>query len=236
MKYFIVTLLIIVFVFLGTALYREYKQEAYPEQQILPKNNAPTNIFSEDISESQDQNSQNSAEDNKTPAEFTVHPIDRPVERITKKPFGILIDPKTSPVQPENFRGYHTGTDFEIFPEETDRNVPVFAVCAGRILAKKVAMGYGGVLVLSCSLDDQPATIIYGHLDLKSVEKEVGDEIKTGEQLGLLGAGYSRETYGERKHLHLGVHKGSEVNLTGYVKTEKSLENWLNPCDYFCEE
>lgn len=163
-------------------------------------------------------------------------PLNRAEERITKKPFGILIDPKTSPVQPENFSGYHTGTDFEIFPEETDRNVPVFAVCAGRILANKVVMGYGGVLVLSCSLDDRPATIIYGHLDLKSVEKKVGDEIKTGEQLGLLGAGYSRETYGERKHLHLGVHKGSEVNLTGYVKTEKSLENWLNPCDYFCEE
>jgi murein DD-endopeptidase MepM/ murein hydrolase activator NlpD len=156
-------------------------------------------------------------------------------ERINKKPFGIFITPQNSPVQPERFSGYHTGTDFEIFPEETDRDVPVFAVCAGRILAKKVAMGYGGVLVLSCPLDDQPTTIIYGHLDLKSVEKEVGDDVKTGEELGLLGAGYSQETYGERKHLHFGIHKGAEINLTGYVKTKKGLENWLNPCDYFCK-
>lgn len=236
MKYFIATLSVFVLICLGTALYGEYERGAYSKKKVAPRKNSPEVLQSGSVSENQNQNIQKLVEEAEMLTASVAKPIGRPAERITKKPFGILVDPKTSPVQPENFSGYHTGTDFEIFPEETDRNVPVFAVCAGRILAKKVAMGYGGVLVLSCSLDDQPATIIYGHLDLKSVEKEVGDEIKTGEQLGLLGAGYSRETYGERKHLHLGVHKGSEVNLTGYVKTEKSLENWLNPCDYFCEE
>lgn len=234
MKYFIATLFIFVFLLLGAALYGEYEHGAHPNKETVPTRNNPENILPEGISENQNQNIQKSAESGEALTLPADQPMNRSAERITKKPFGILIDPKTSPVQPENFSGYHAGTDFEIFPEETDRNVPVFAVCDGRMLAKKVVMGYGGVLVLSCSLNGQPVTIIYGHLNLKSVEKEVGEEVKTGEKLGLLGAGYSRETYGERKHLHLGVHKGSEVNLTGYVKTEKSLENWLNPCDYFC--
>ncbi|MGE5392302.1 MAG: hypothetical protein ACM3NH_00970 [Candidatus Saccharibacteria bacterium] len=33
-------------------------------------------------------------------------------ERVTKKPFGIFVSPGHSPVDPERFRGYHTGTDF----------------------------------------------------------------------------------------------------------------------------
>lgn len=235
MKYFIATLFIFVFLLLGAALYGEYERGAHPNKETVPTRNNPENILPEGVSENQNQNIQESAENREALTLPADQPMSRSAERITKKPFGILIDPKTSPVQPENFSGYHTGTDFEIFPEETDRDVPVFAVCAGRILAKKVAMGYGGVLVLSCPLDDQPTTIIYGHLDLKSVEKEVGDDVKTGEELGLLGAGYSQETYGERKHLHFGIHKGAEINLTGYVKTKKGLENWLNPCDYFCK-
>jgi hypothetical protein len=32
---------------------------------------------------------------------------------LQKKPFGIYITPENSPVQPENFTGYHTGIDVE---------------------------------------------------------------------------------------------------------------------------
>ncbi|PIX90274.1 MAG: hypothetical protein COZ29_00885, partial [Candidatus Moranbacteria bacterium CG_4_10_14_3_um_filter_45_9] len=54
-----------------------------------------------------------------------IAPLDRASERVTKKPFGILIKKATSPVQQERFSGYHTGTDFETFPDESDIDVSV---------------------------------------------------------------------------------------------------------------
>ncbi len=38
-----------------------------------------------------------------------------------------------------------------------------------------------------------------------------------------------KETDGERKHLHLGIHKGTVVDLRGYVDSELDLKNWINP-------
>lgn len=51
------------------------------------------------------------------PAENILNiPLTDAAARITKKPFGIFITPQNSPVQPERFSGFHTGTDFEILP------------------------------------------------------------------------------------------------------------------------
>jgi hypothetical protein len=55
--------------------------------------------------------------------------------------------------------------------------------------------------------------------------------------LGILGKGYSGETNGERKHLHLGFHKGNGINLLGYVNTQEQLiDGWLDPCQYVCHD
>jgi murein DD-endopeptidase MepM/ murein hydrolase activator NlpD len=162
-------------------------------------------------------------------------PLDRAKERVTKKPFGIFITPQNSPVQPEKFRGYHTGTDFEIFPEELNADVPVVAVCDGKLLMKKYATGYGGVTVQECTLDGQVITVVYGHLKLASVAVKIGDDLKAGDQLGILGAAYSAETNGERKHLHLGFHKGIAINILGYVQNKTDLSGWLDLCQYVCQ-
>jgi len=162
-------------------------------------------------------------------------PLDRAAERVTKKPFGIFITPQTSPVQPERFRGYHTGTDFEIFPEELNADVPVKAVCDGKLLVVRTASGYGGLAVESCELNGQPITVVYGHLNIASVRFKVGDQIKAGDTLAFLGAAYSAQTDGERKHLHLGFHKGSSVSILGYVQSQAELSGWLDPCDYVCK-
>jgi murein DD-endopeptidase MepM/ murein hydrolase activator NlpD len=161
-------------------------------------------------------------------------PLSRAVERVTKKPFGIYITPKTSPVQPEKFQGYHTGTDFEIFPEELNINVPVHAVCNGKLVLKEYASGYGGVAVESCELGSQPITVIYGHLNLASINVKSGENIKVGDVLGNLGTAYSAQTDGERKHLHLGFHKGSSISILGYVSSQSQLSDWINPCTYVC--
>ncbi len=156
-------------------------------------------------------------------------PLSRAAERVTKKPFGIFITKATSPVQPERFSGYHTGTDFEIFPEEADTDVAASAICSGKLLVKRSAGGYGGVAVQSCAYDGQPITVVYGHLRLSSIRVKVGEPIDAGSFLGNLGAGYSSETDGERKHLHLGIHRGDVVDIRGYVAAAWQLSDWIDP-------
>jgi len=155
-------------------------------------------------------------------------PLSRANERITKKPFGIKISPTDSPVQPEKFSGYHTGTDFETFPEEVDIVVAIKAICDGRVVYKQRVNGYGGVLIQSCQYQNQPITVIYGHLALSSISLKVGDELKAGESIGNLGQGYSYDTDGERKHLHLGIHRGSAIELKGYVQNQADLSRWID--------
>jgi murein DD-endopeptidase MepM/ murein hydrolase activator NlpD len=161
-------------------------------------------------------------------------PLQKSGDRVTKKYFGIYIAPKNSPIQPEKFQGYHTGSDFEIFPEEFNIEVPVRAICSGKIKVKKSATGYGGVIVESCELDNQPVTIIYAHLKLSSVVQKIGDSLKIGDVIGILGANQSVETSGERKHLHLGIHKGTDINILGYVQSKRELSSWIDPCLYVC--
>lgn len=162
-------------------------------------------------------------------------PLDQVKERVNKKTFGLFITPANSPVQPERFSGYHTGIDLEIFPNELNVEVPVLAACTGQIKMKKTATGYGGVVVTSCQLEGQDITVVYGHLKLSSISKKIGDSVQAGEKLGILGAAYSPETDGERKHLHLSFHKGTSVNILGYVQNQAELKNWLDPCIYLCQ-
>ena len=70
--------------------------------------------------------------------------------------------------------------------------------------------------------------ILYGHLRLSSIKKSPGDYLSPGENLGSLGTGYSSETDHERKHLHLGISKGSNIDIRGYVQNENELINWID--------
>ena len=149
--------------------------------------------------------------------------------RIIKKPFGIYITPKTSPIQPEKFSGYHTGADFETTTTEANIDVLVPAFCDGKLLMKKSATGYGGVIVQSCILNNQAVTVVYGHLKLASITSIIDQTLKKGDIIGVLGKAYSVETGGERKHLHLGIHIGSAINILGYAQKQSDLFGWLDP-------
>ena len=155
-------------------------------------------------------------------------PISNALGRITKKPFGIYVTPKNSPVSPEKFTGFHTGVDFETLPSEANTDVPIYAICGGKLLISQFGKGYGGMLVESCTLDKNPITVIYGHIKLTSVKAKIGDHISSGEFLANLGTGYSSETGGERKHLHLGIHKGTTLNTSGYIANKSMLSNWID--------
>lgn len=150
--------------------------------------------------------------------------------RITKKPFGIFISPKNSPVTPERFSGYHTGADFETFEEEQTKDISVSAICEGSILQKRTASGYGGLVVQKCVLNGEEVTVIYGHLKYSSIAKKVNENVKKGEEFAILGEGIEADF--ERKHLHLGIHKGSEIDIRGYVSDTGELAQWLDPLPY----
>ena len=154
-----------------------------------------------------------------------VDPIAEWEKRVTKKPFGIYITPATSPVQPENFEGYHTAMDVEY--GDIEDKVPVYAIGNGRVVIAKAAQGYGGVIVI----DHRPwaeVYSLYGHVDTNSLPK-VGSVVSAGEQIDVLAAGFSRASGGERKHLHFGVITNTQPLLAGYVANKSELTSWLDP-------
>jgi len=155
-------------------------------------------------------------------------PLPDAPRRITKKPFGIYVTPNDSPVSPERFRGYHSGVDFEAPADEQDTDMPVSAICSGSLLLKKWAGGYGGVAVQKCVIAGDDVTVIYGHLRLASIKDDVGAQLAAGASFAVLGRGYGPETDGERKHLHLGIHRGEAVVLLGYVPKISDLDQWLD--------
>lgn len=172
---------------------------------------------------------QNTANEPPSPAANLNWPLSDALSRVTKKPFGIYITPKNSPVSPERFTGWHTGADFEIFPGEESKDLQVLAICRGQLLVKEFGRGYGGMAIQSCNINNQPITIVYGHLKLESIGPKIGDELLAGSVIGILGRGYTSETDYERKHLHLGIHQGPKVDTRGYVATEAELKNWIDP-------
>lgn len=209
-----VIILLAVFIFLKKIPQTETNQVQQKETEIISENNNQVPLV---------------------PKEF-ISPLEKAQQRVTKKPFGILIVSGSSPVQPEKFSGYHTGTDFEIFPEELSVDVPVRAVCSGKIRLKKIASGYGGLAIEDCFIEKNQITVIYGHLKLESIKYEAGADLKMGDIIGVLGRDRSQETDGERKHLHLGFHKGTGVNILGYVQNETDLSGWIDPCQHVCQD
>ncbi len=198
------------------------------------KNNANINDNTAIITESDVQNDNNKDFTSKETISYADEknefpkPIDNALKRVTKKPFGIKVSPNNSPVQPEIFYGYHTSVDFEVFAEEENLEVDVLAICTGRLIVKRWMAGYGGVIVQQCEINDEAVTVIYGHLKLASVSKKLNENIDQGQKIGILGEGFSSETDNERKHLHLGIHRGEVVNFVGYVQNPQELDNWID--------
>ncbi|PIS40805.1 MAG: hypothetical protein COT26_01385 [Candidatus Kerfeldbacteria bacterium CG08_land_8_20_14_0_20_43_14] len=83
-------------------------------------------------------------------------------------------------------------------------------------------------MIQSATINNQAVTILYGHLKLASINLKVGQQIKAGDKIGILGKGYSTETDGERKHLHLSIHLGNSINYKGYVSAKSQLSDWLD--------
>lgn len=155
-----------------------------------------------------------------------VLPIAEYGERRILKAFGEYIE--------DRFRGYHVGDDIEY--TDSKEEVPVLAIATGRVHQAGRASGYGGVMVIEHQIGDDKISAVYGHLDPSSIRLPVGDKVMAGQQIAFLGEHESKETDGERKHLHFGLYKGDEVRLAGYVPSADKLNSWINPQDFFAAQ
>jgi hypothetical protein len=223
-KQYVPILIIVLLILLGLAGGLYYYLYIKKKSNSSINNSVPT-------TQTTNNNTSNPATETVPPVSTSIitSPISNAKSRITKKPFGIYITPATSPIQPEKFSGYHTGVDFETTPAEAKIDVPIYAVCNGQILVKKWVSGYGGVIVESCTIEGQAVTVLYGHVDITgSFVSGVGSSITAGQHLVNLAPGYSYYTDGERKHLHLGIHKGSAIEYRGYVQSAGELSAWMD--------
>lgn len=150
--------------------------------------------------------------------------------RVTKKPFGIYITHQNSPIQPERFTGYHTGADAEY--QDVTADVPVYAVTDGTVVLSETASGYGGVLMLEIEINGAKHNVLYGHIRPSSLPK-IRTTVTKGEQIALLGTGYSSETDGERRHLHFAVLSDTRLDIKGYVSKKADLSGWIDPLSFF---
>jgi murein DD-endopeptidase MepM/ murein hydrolase activator NlpD len=126
---------------------------------------------------------------------------------------------------PNHYVGYHAGTDLEILPGEADTSVPVFAIGNGKIVFSGPVSGYGQVILEK--LDAVTYTALYGHV-VPTVKS--GQSVSAGTQIAILGQAFSSQTGGERKHLHLGIYRGSGNYFKGYEPTKTALDaRWIDP-------
>ena len=146
--------------------------------------------------------------------------------------FGMYVtpDPKQNPIDPpERWTGYHAAQDIEIFPDEIDKDVPVYATCDGEVVFVGEVNGYGGVLIQSCKLNAEEITVLYGHINPSRIKVNINQVLKAGDEIGVLGNHKTRDAGYNRKHLHLQLHRGPEIVLSGYVSRSESLSSYIDP-------
>lgn len=205
-----------------------------PSTPTIHPSNAGTTTTNQNVNAEVNQNTPltNTAPPLKTdtsPELKVVAPMSGFFDRITKKPFGIYITKANSPVSPERFHGYHSGADAEATVEEGDGKTPIYAVADGTVVAVRTLDGYGGVMLVRHTVGSETVTGLYGHIRLSSVSVKVGDQVSRGQQIAVLGRGYSSETDFERPHLHFAVIKGTSLTYKGYVQSKSELSAWHDP-------
>ena len=138
-------------------------------------------------------------------------------------------DPANNPIDPpEQFTGYHAGSDFEVTKDELEADVHVSAVCSGSVAYAGFAEGYGGLVIQYCSIGGGQVTVLYGHLSRVKLP-ENGAKLVAGDQIAVLAPARSVDSGGNRKHLHLGIHRGNGIDYRGYVQTPAQLGEYVDP-------
>lgn len=134
----------------------------------------------------------------------------------------------------DRFRGYHVGEDSEVPPKFRGAGpVEVRAIAGGTVRFLGRVAGYGGVIVIAHDIGGGRINAIYGHLDLASTTLQRGNRVVQAQFIANLGADRSKDTDGERQHLHFALYRGNDLRLNGYERRAASVRRWMNPYDLF---
>lgn len=203
--------------------------------EVVPQTNENSNTNSKI-------NTENNAQNTKPIiSSQIVSPLDNSANRVWLNTFGNVPSKMTLPKdtdysdlvckQGKGYAGYHTGADFEVIKDEQDKAVSMKAIADGVIRSVGRVNGYGGLIVEEIQYKGATYTVYYGHVDLDTAKVKTGDKVKTGQKIVDLGPACSAKNGDTRKHLHLGIHKGSSIVVTGYITDKKQLANWINPME-----
>ncbi len=133
------------------------------------------------------------------------------------------VDPKTGTVSKIPLEGYelrdpsHQGNDLS-----ANAGSVINSAFDGRVIASRVAKGYGNTVVVEGKDPDNGQKIwaLYGHMQQPSTLK-VGDPVMEGQLVGLVGnTGKS-----QGNHLHFGINAGNSNGNFDYNK------GWIDPSE-----
>lgn len=231
--YLIIIAIVLLMVLAGGYLwYRQSKNKSTAGSQSSSTESTAGNSSNNGASNS----GQSASTPSVTPAPQIVYPISRFTERLKKNFFGSFFSsgsPQTLDRQvcpgATIYTGYHTGDDLETFADEQNVLLPVVSIADGRVLEANRVSGYGGLIVISYQLAGKDYTAYFGHVDLSTAKVKVGDTVVPGEQLADLAPACSSANDNVRKHLHFALHRGTGVDVHGYVATSNALSSWVDP-------
>jgi murein DD-endopeptidase MepM/ murein hydrolase activator NlpD len=113
----------------------------------------------------------------------------------------------------------HAGIDLV---NKNGGKVPVYASAEGRVrLVKTTKDGYGKYVIMTHMVNGQKYETVYAHLDVYQVK--VGDKLKQGQQLGIMG----NTGIGTGVHLHFEIHKGTYNYGGGNYPTSLNPMNFI---------
>jgi hypothetical protein len=120
------------------------------------------------------------------------------------------------------FSSTHRGIDLGFFD---DYNQPVYSANSGKVISiQKQATGGNVIHIRHTKQGMQllPFVSEYAHLKTGSICVKVGDYVKQGQQIALMGNTGKVSGY----HLHYGLYSGTSIDY--------KVDKWLNPVKYLC--
>lgn len=109
---------------------------------------------------------------------------------------------------------YHVGQDCGWFLE----GLPVHSIADGIVRSMTHESSWGNLLVIESKVAGTMITHLYGHL-AEEMDVSVGDSVRAGQKIGMLGRAVSYENGGYWPHLHLGIERlpYDEARCVGYA-------------------
>ncbi len=168
------------------------------------------------------------------PAPTLVYPMTEYETRITVRGYGqrVTAADRQGLSCGAPFEGLHTGDDLEATGSaDLAAEIPVYAIADGTVRQVRSVSGYGGLIVIEHELGGAAYTAYYGHVDLASTALSPGDTVAVNQEIAVLGAHCSAETSNERKHLHFAIRRGTDIDVRGYVQSQSTLSEWVDPTE-----